>query len=274
MRCLCGVTVQCEVAMFELFTDRARRVVILAQEEARKLDHNYIGTEHLLLGLLHEGEGAAALILEGLGISEEAARQQVEGISDRGWQSPSGFIPFTPRAKRVLLRTLAETIRLRNQYVGTEHLLLGLVREDTGVAAQVLAMFGTSAEVVTREVYRAIKRPYPPPAEPADTKIAEKWQEVDQAIENQSEGAEDLIEQLRILYGARDGTERATEPDQPFVVRTPSTRAKVEIPQTLADVDARLTEIGAAKDAAIDARDWERTTALRIQEKDLLERWA
>src|SRR3989440_511155 len=124
--------------MFERFTDRARRVVVLAQEEARMLNHNYIGTEHILLGLIHEGEGVAAKALESLGISLDAVRQQVEEIIGQGQQAPSGHIPFTPRAKKVLELSLREALQLGHNYIGTEHILLGLIREGEGVAAQVL----------------------------------------------------------------------------------------------------------------------------------------
>ena len=121
--------------MFERFTDRARRVVVLAQEEARLLNHNYIGTEHILLGLIHEGEGVAAKALESLGISLEAVRNQVEEIIGQGGSSPSGHIPFTPRAKKVLELSLREALQLGHNYIGTEHILLGLIREGEGVAA-------------------------------------------------------------------------------------------------------------------------------------------
>src|SRR5579884_2903355 len=122
-----------EREMFERFTDRARRVVVLAQEEARMLNHNYIGTEHILLGLIHEGEGVAAKALESLGISLEAVRQQVEEIIGQGQQAPSGHIPFTPRAKKVLELSLREALQLGHNYIGTEHILLGLIREGEGV---------------------------------------------------------------------------------------------------------------------------------------------
>ena len=111
--------------MFERFTDRARRVVVLAQEEARMLNHNYIGTEHILLGLIHEGEGVAAKALESLGISLEGVREQVEEIIGQGQTAPAGHIPFTPRAKKVLELSLREALQLGHNYIGTEHILLG-----------------------------------------------------------------------------------------------------------------------------------------------------
>ena len=128
--------------MFERFTDRARRVVVLAQEEARHLDHNYIGTEHILLGLIHEGEGVAARALPALDISLEAVRSQIREIIGQGESPPSGHIPFTPRAKKVLELSLREAKQLDHNYIGTEHILLGLIREGEGVAAQVLVKLG------------------------------------------------------------------------------------------------------------------------------------
>jgi ATP-dependent Clp protease ATP-binding subunit ClpC len=146
--------------MFERFTERARRVVVLAQEESRMLSHNYIGTEHLLLGLLHEGDGAAATALESLGISLEAARQQVEEIIGHGQQAQSGHIPFTPRAKKVLELSLREVQKLGDNYIGTEHILLGLVREGGGVGAQILVKLGADLNQVRRQVIQLL--PWPP----------------------------------------------------------------------------------------------------------------
>ena len=142
--------------MFERFTDRARRVVVLAQEEARMLNHNYIGTEHILLGLIHEGEGVAAKALESLGISLEAVRQQVEEIIGQGQQAPSGHIPFTPRAKKVLELSLREALQLGHNYIGTEHILLGLIREGEGVAAQVLVKLGADLNKVRQQVIQLL----------------------------------------------------------------------------------------------------------------------
>jgi ATP-dependent Clp protease ATP-binding subunit ClpA len=138
--------------MFERFTDRARRVVVLAQEEARLLNHNYLGTEHLLLGLIHEGQGVAAKALESLGISQEAVRSQVEEIIGQGEVAPSGHIPFTPRAKKVLELSLREAKQLGHNYIGTEHILLGLIREGEGVAAQVLVRLGAELSPTRRQV--------------------------------------------------------------------------------------------------------------------------
>jgi ATP-dependent Clp protease ATP-binding subunit ClpC len=142
--------------VFERFTDRARRVVVLAQEEARLLNHNYIGTEHILLGLIHEGEGVAARALESLGISLESVRAQVVEIIGQGSQAPSGHIPFTPRAKKVLELSLREALQLGHNYIGTEHILLGLIREGEGVAAQVLQKLGAELHKVRQTVIQLL----------------------------------------------------------------------------------------------------------------------
>src|SRR6478609_6330485 len=142
--------------MFERFTDRARRVVVLAQEEARMLNHNYIGTEHILLGLIHEGEGVAAKALESLNISLDAVRAQVQEIIGEGQQAPSGHIPFTPRAKKVLELSLREALQLGHNYIGTEHILLGLIREGEGVAAQVLQKLGADLNRVRQTVIQLL----------------------------------------------------------------------------------------------------------------------
>ena len=142
--------------MFERFSDRARRVVVLAQEEARTTNHNYIGTEHILLGLIHEGEGVAAKALESLGISLEAVRSQVEDIIGQGQSAPTGHIPFTPRAKKVLELSLREALQLGHNYIGTEHILLGLIREGEGVAAQVLQKLGADLNRVRQEVIQLL----------------------------------------------------------------------------------------------------------------------
>ena len=142
--------------MFERFTDRARRVVVLAQEEARMLSHNYIGTEHILLGLIHEGDGIAAKALESLGVSLEAVRAQVEEDIGPGQQAPSGHIPFTPRAKTVLELSLREALQLGHNYIGTEHILLGLIREGEGVASQVLHKLGADLNRVRQQVIQLV----------------------------------------------------------------------------------------------------------------------
>jgi ATP-dependent Clp protease ATP-binding subunit ClpA len=143
--------------MFERFTDRARRVVVLAQEEARLLNHNYIGTEHILLGLIQEGHGVAAKALAGLDIPLERARSEVEHIIGRGRELRAGHIPFTPRAKKVLELSLREALQLGHNYIGTEHILLGLLREGEGVAAQVLQKLGADLNRVRQQVIQLLR---------------------------------------------------------------------------------------------------------------------
>jgi ATP-dependent Clp protease ATP-binding subunit ClpC len=138
--------------VFERFTDRARRVVVLAQEEARLLEHNYIGTEHILLGLIHEGEGVAANALESLGIPLEGVRKQIEARVGRGHEAATGHVPFTPRAKKVLELSLREALQLGHNYIGTEHLLLGVIREGEGVGAQVLQAMGADLDRIRSQV--------------------------------------------------------------------------------------------------------------------------
>jgi ATP-dependent Clp protease ATP-binding subunit ClpC len=138
--------------MFERFTARARRAVVNAQEEARELNHNYIGTEHLLLGLMREPESVAARALQELKISQDAVRERVIQIIGRGKQAPSGHVPFTPRAKKVLELSLREALHLSHNYIGTEHILLGLIREGEGVAAQVLVKLGGNLAAVREKV--------------------------------------------------------------------------------------------------------------------------
>src|SRR5688500_11366910 len=145
--------------MFERFTERARQVVVLAQEEARILKHNYIGTEHIVLGLLREEEGLAARVLESLDITVERVRAQVVRIVGSGEEVTSGQIPFTPRAKKVLELALREALSLGHNYIGTEHILLGLVRENEGVAARILLDFDADSEKIRNEVIRMLSGP-------------------------------------------------------------------------------------------------------------------
>jgi ATP-dependent Clp protease ATP-binding subunit ClpC len=142
--------------MFERFTERARQVVVLAQDEARVLRHNYIGTEHLLLGLLREEEGIAARVLDSLGVTIEEVRAQVGRIVGQGDEVTTGQIPFTPRAKKVLELSLREAQSTGHNYIGTEHVLLGLVRENSGVAARILLDFDADADKIRNEIIRAL----------------------------------------------------------------------------------------------------------------------
>src|SRR5579872_1191822 len=142
--------------MFERFTDRARRVVVLAQEEARMLNHNYVGPEHVLLGLIHEGQGVAAKALERLGLNLDSVREQTEDLVGQGEGAPTGHIPFTPRAKRVLELSLREALQIGHNYIGTEHILLGILREGENVGAQVLVRMGTDLNQVRLEVIKLV----------------------------------------------------------------------------------------------------------------------
>jgi ATP-dependent Clp protease ATP-binding subunit ClpC len=158
--------------MFERFTDRARQVVVLAQEEARMLDHNYIGTEHILLALLREGEGVAAEALTALGIRLDVMRQAVEDIIGRGTQSPAGPMPFTPRSKTVFELSLREALSLGSDRIGTEHILLALLREGYGVGAQILVGAGVSLNRARQQIIDLLHRgpgedaPSPPVSAP------------------------------------------------------------------------------------------------------------
>ncbi len=182
--------------MFERFTDRARRVVVLAQEEAKMLNHNYIGTEHILLGLIHEGEGVAAKALESLNISLDAVREQVQDIIGQGQQQPTGHIPFTPRAKKVLELSLREALQLGHNYIGTEHILLGLIREGEGVAAQVLVKLGADLNRVRQQVIQLLsgyqgKEPVATGAKEEPTGSAAGSQVLDQFGRNLTQQARD-----------------------------------------------------------------------------------
>jgi ATP-dependent Clp protease ATP-binding subunit ClpC len=160
--------------VFERFTDRARRVVVLAQEEARLLNHNYIGTEHILLGLIHEGEGIAARTLDSLGVSLVGMRERIEELIGVGSERlSSGHIPFTPRSKKVLELSLREAMALGHNYIGTEHVLLGLIREGEGVGAQVLTQQGLTLEQVRARVIELVPEGEPPLTRSDLTGVAE-----------------------------------------------------------------------------------------------------
>jgi len=196
--------------MFERFTDRARRVVVLAQEESRMLNHNYIGTEHILLGLIHEGEGIAAQALESLGISLEAVRRQVVDRVGEGKEAPTGHIPFTSRAKKVLELSLREALQLGHNYIGTEHLLLGLIREGDGVALGLASEHEGVAAQVLQQLGADLNRVRP---------------EVIQLLSGYGHhsGASPTIEEVE--YGAAIQEESEEDPKRPTVPRCPRCRA-------------------------------------------------
>jgi ATP-dependent Clp protease ATP-binding subunit ClpC len=227
--------------MFERFTDRARRVVVLAQEEARMLNHNYIGTEHILLGLIHEGEGVAAKALESLGISLEAVRQQVEEIIGQGQQAPSGHIPFTPRAKKVLELSLRESLQLGHNYIGTEHILLGLLREGEGVAAQVLVKLGADLNRVRQQVIQLLHGHRGEELEGSAAALRER------GLPPEIAGRLDAINSRLSAVEQRAGT----GPDT-------------------GELDQQIDQAQRDRHAAVDAQQYERAASLRDREKDLL----
>jgi Clp amino terminal domain, pathogenicity island component/UvrB/uvrC motif len=226
--------------MFERFTDRARRVVVLAQQEARMLNHDWIGTEHLLLGLIHEGEGVAAKALESLGISLDEVRQQVVEILGRGQdqQVPSQHIPFTPRSKKVLELSLRESLQLRQDYIGTEHILLALTREGDGVAAQVLVKLGADLNRVRQQVIELLSGQQPRPGRRALHGTAET----------------DVQARLDAVEGRLAAVEQrvGTGPD-------------------ISDLDEQqIAQVRREKESAVDAQDFERAASLRGRERNLL----
>jgi len=227
--------------MFERFTDRARRVVVLAQEEARMLGHNWVGTEHILLGLIHEGEGVAARALESLGISLDAVRQRVEEIIGQGQDAPSGHIPFTPRTKKVLELSLRESQQLGHNYIGTEHILLGLIREGDGVAAQVLVKLGADLNRVRQQVLQLLHGR--PAEEPVSARSAER--------------------ELRLLPAVKTRLEAVEQ-------RLTAIEQRVGIGSDTSDLDEQIAAVRIEKEAAVDAHDDAQAASLRNREKELL----
>jgi hypothetical protein len=227
--------------MFERFTDRARRAVVLAQEEARMLDHGYIGTEHLLLGLVHLGEGVAAKALESMGIGLEVVREQVEEIIGRGHHTDGGHIPFTPRAKRVLELSLRESSQLGHTYIGTEHILLGLVREGDGVAAQVLVKLGADLDRVRQQVIRELH------------------------------GHIEKSKPLRVVRDVRPRVEDVLARIESMDGRLAAIEQWVGMGGGVTGPDAELAQLRRDKEAAIDSQDFETAAALRDKEKRLLD---
>jgi ATP-dependent Clp protease ATP-binding subunit ClpA len=225
--------------MFERFTDRARRVVVLAQEEARMLNHAHIGTEHLLLGLVHEGQGVAARVLEALEISLEAVRREVEATIGRGERPPSGHIPFTPRAKKVLELSLRESTELGHAHIGTEHILLGLLREGEGVAAQVLVKMGTDRNRVRQQVIELLQR-HGGERPPSGRRV-------------RARSAGDILDLLDALDQRLEAIER-------WVGMRPDLR----------DLDEGIARVRREKEAAIEAQDFTTAAMLRDKEKELV----
>jgi ATP-dependent Clp protease ATP-binding subunit ClpA len=230
--------------MFERFTDRARLVVVLAQEEARILNHDYIGTEHLLLGLIRESDGVAAEALESLGISLDAVRQQVGEIIGQGQQAPSGHIPFTPRAKKVLELSLREATQLGHDHIGTEHILLGLIREGDGVAAQVLVKLGADLNRVRQQVIQLV--------------TGGAGQGMTGAGSGLSSRARAPLPDVALARA--DSLDRRLAAIERWVGMRPD----------LDDLDQEIAQARRDKQAAIDRQDFEASAALRDKEKQLL----
>jgi ATP-dependent Clp protease ATP-binding subunit ClpA len=232
------------LSMFERFTDASRRVVVLAQEEARVLNHNYIGTEHILLALLREGGGVAARALGSLGITEEAARQQVEEITGRGEPGPQrGHIPFTPRGKKILQLSLREAIALGHAYIGTEHILLGLLREDDGVAIRVLNGLGVEPNRVRQQVIQLVS--------------ARRVQQEPETGRAAGRGKRKLLSELRGRLDALDWRLSVLE-------------QRVGTSPDLAQLDQEITQVRIDKESAIEAQDFEHAAVLRDREQQLL----
>ena len=238
--------------MFERFTDRARHVVVLAKEEARLLNHNWIGTEHLLLGLIRQGDSVAARVLESLGISLQAVRHEVEEIIGQGEQVPSEEIPFTPRSKKVLELALRESLQLRDNYIGPEHILLGLMREGDGVAAQVLIKLGANLNRVRQQVIQLLHG-----YQGKEPKSARRWPQ---------EGAP--VTEVQARLDAGEGRLAALE-------------QRVGTGPDTSDLDEQIAQVCREKESAIDAKDYAQAAALRNREKELLaskaarrEQWA
>ena len=250
--------------MFERFTDQARRVVVVAQEESRKLGHDYIGTEHILLGILGAGESVAVQALASLGVSLEAAREQVEEIVGRGSQQVSGHIPFTPRAKKVLELSLREAIQLGHNYIGTEHILLGLIREGEGVAAQVLTRLGADLNRTRQQVIQLLHGPQ------GTETVAEYNRPLRRpggpgGLDAIRDRLDTIAGQLAAIVSRLGiGGEAASTAPAPRPV--PRQRR----PAALRQLDERIARIGREKQAAIDAQDFERAVTLRDEERELL----
>ena len=231
--------------MFERFTDRSRRVVVLAQEEAGLLSREYVGTEHILLGLIREDGGVAARALELLGITEEAARQQVEEIVGRGQTGPDrGHLPFTPRGKKVLQLSLREAIALGHGYVGTEHILLGLIREDESVATRMLDGLGVDPNRIRQEVIRLVSA-----------------RQIHQEPRTGRAGGRGKRKQLSALRDQLDSVSWRLSALEQRVGTTPD----------LAQLDREITQIRRDRESAIDAQDFENAAVLRDREQRLLD---
>jgi Clp amino terminal domain, pathogenicity island component/UvrB/uvrC motif len=236
--------------MFERFTNQSRRVVVLAQEEARMLDHNYIGTEHLLLGLLQERKGVAAQALTAMDVTLTAARDQVVAIIGRGQQQPSGHIPFTPRAKKVLELSLREALQLGDGYIGTGHLLLGLINQGDNTALKVLDKLGADLKDLRARVTQDLRDhpevdQRPPPAE-------RERQQLGVVLQNDVQRLLDTIDDRLSAIERHLGITRPVSAE-------------------LRSLDEQIAQLRRDKEAAINAEDFGQAAILRDAEKRLLE---
>jgi ATP-dependent Clp protease ATP-binding subunit ClpA len=233
--------------MFERFTDRARRVVVLARQEARRLDHDHVGTEHILLGLLCEGKGVGVKALVALGIDLQDVRQQVEGLIGRGPEAPSGHIPFTGPAKRVLELSLREALQFGHNYIGTEHITLGLIGEEDGVAARVLAGVGADAGRVRRQVILLLH----------GYSGTQSRQTISPAPAGQSRRTDEIhrgIEEILVRLTAIE--DALSIPSSPM-------------PESVRELSRRIALVRREKEAALDARQFDQAARLHEQEKQL-----
>jgi ATP-dependent Clp protease ATP-binding subunit ClpC len=249
--------------MFERFTDRAQRVVVLAQQEARRLNHNHIGTEHILLGIIHEGAGVATASLESLGISLEAVRQQVEGIIGQGLAAPAGAIPYTPRAKKVLELSLREALQLGHNHIGTEHILLGLIREGRGAAAQVLVRLGADLARVREQVIQMLESMQ-------DEYMQDEYEPGTRRAGKGSAARKESGLLAEVLSRVESIDSRLAAVEQ-----------RVGAGPDVGDLDQEIAQARSDKKSAADAEDYEMATALRDRERQLLaekasrqEQWA
>jgi Clp amino terminal domain, pathogenicity island component/UvrB/uvrC motif len=236
--------------MFERFTNQSRRVVVLAQEEARMLDHNYIGTEHLLLGLLHEGRGSASRALAAMDVTLQAVRDQVVEIIGRGEAQPSGHIPFTPRAKKSLELSLREALQLGDNYIGTGHLLLGLIHQGDGVAVQILDRLGADLKDLRARVTEELRGN---PEEGQDVPAAERErQQLKVYLRGEVKGLLDTIDDRLSAIERRLGITRP-------------------VSAALRTLEVRIAQVRRDKEAAIDVQDFGQAAVLRDTEKQLIE---
>ena len=237
--------------MFERFTNQSRRVVVLAQEEARMLDHNYIGTEHLLLGLLHEGRGSGARALEAMDVTLDAARDQVVAIIGRGHAQPSGHIPFTPRAKKSLELSLREALQLGDGYIGTGHLLLGLIHQGDNVAVKILGTLGADLKDLRTRVTEEL-RDHPEEGQNVPSSAERERHQLKVFLRSEVQGLLDTIDNRLSAIERRLGITRP-------------------VSAALRSLEERIAQVRRDKEAAIDVQDFGQAASLRDAEKQLIE---